>query len=105
GFGSKGKILPDVLDTLHIEEMLTYVGFDKVQYTLRGDSLVVRKDHPALQLDFSAVAKGHGVDAVAQYIEKKGIHQYMVEIGGEVRVGEKKPDNLVWTVGLSRPQE
>jgi FAD:protein FMN transferase len=105
GFGSKGRTLPDVLDTLHIEEMLTYIGFDKVQYVQRGDSLVVRKDHPALQLDFSAVAKGHGVDTVAKYLEAKGIYEYMVEIGGEVRVGKKKPGDQLWSVGLSRPQE
>ncbi len=105
GFGSKGRKMPDVLDTFYIQELLKFVGLHKIQFETRGDSFVVKKLYPEVQLDFSAVAKGHGVDALAAYLEGLGLQQYMIEIGGEVRVGKEKPGGIPWSVGLSLPKE
>ena len=56
-----------------------------------------------LLLDFSAVAKGYGVDRVAAYLERAGIASYLVEVGGELRGRGVKPDQLPWWVELERP--
>ena len=47
------------------------------------------KKDPRIMLDCSAIAKGFGVDAVARLLERKGIKNYMVDIGGEVVVRGK----------------
>ena len=44
----------------------------------------VAKDNPDIMLDCSAIAKGYGVDVIARLLDKKGIKNYMVNIGGEV---------------------
>ena len=58
----------------------------------------IKKALPSLALNLSAIAKGHGVDRVAMLLEARGVDDYLVEIGGEIRVaGEKKP-GVQWKV-------
>ena len=57
------------------------------------------------QMDFSAIAKGYGCDVVARLLESHDIHNYMVEIGGEVVVSglNAKGDN--WHIGITKPTD
>ena len=63
------------------------------------DSLIV----DSLMLDCSAIAKGFGVDAVARLLERKGIKNYMVDIGGEVVVRGKNSKMNAWRIGINKP--
>nr|WP_155454543.1 FAD:protein FMN transferase [Massilia eburnea] len=56
-----------------------------------------------VQLDLSAVAKGFGVDKLAQYLEGQGCANYLVEVGGELRGAGFKPDGQPWWVALEEP--
>ena len=56
-------------------------------------------------LDCSAIAKGYGVDAVGEYLESRGVKQYMVEIGGEVRVRGFNPNGVKWNIGITKPDD
>jgi thiamine biosynthesis lipoprotein len=60
------------------------------------------KSKPAY-LDLSGIAKGFGVDAVAEALNRHGISNYIIEIDGEVRASGSKPDGTKWVVGLQRP--
>ena len=55
------------------------------------------------QMDFSAIAKGYGCDAVARLLESKGIHNYMIEIGGEVVARGTNPNTQPWRIGITKP--
>ncbi|UTY58421.1 FAD:protein FMN transferase [Massilia sp. erpn] len=55
-----------------------------------------------VQLDLSAVAKGYGVDRLAEYLEAQGIRHYLVEVGGELRGAGVKPDGQPWWVALEQ---
>ena len=55
------------------------------------------------QMDFSAIAKGYGCDVVARLLESKGIHDYMVEIGGEVVVSGRNSKGDKWHIGITKP--
>ncbi len=65
----------------------------------------IRKKRKNLYLDFSSIAKGYGVDKVADFLESKGIANYLVEIGGELRAHGVKPDSSFWRVGVVNPNE
>lgn len=54
-------------------------------------------------LDLSAVAKGYGVDKVASYLSQQGIDNYMVEVGGELRVAGLSPRGGPWRIGIESP--
>jgi len=55
------------------------------------------------QLGFNASAQGLSVDYVADFLEHRGIRSYLVEIGGEMKVGAPKPDGSLWRVGVEAP--
>ena len=65
---------------------------------VRGEAekYFVRKKDKRIQVDFSAIAKGYGVDLVGMLVEEKGIENYMVEIGGEVRAKGKNEQGEWW---------
>ena len=79
GFGFKNEKLPS---DGKIDSLLQYVGMDKVQ--LEGVRLV--KLVEGVQIDASSIAKGLGVDLVAEFFDREGVQNYMIEIGGEIRV-------------------
>ena len=65
----------------------------------------IRKKSSEVYLDFSSIAKGYGVDKVGDFLESKGINDYLVEIGGELRAHGVKPDSALWRVGVVNPNE
>jgi thiamine biosynthesis lipoprotein len=56
-------------------------------------------------LDFNAIAQGYTVDVLASFLESKGINNYMVEVGGELRAKGTKLNDSSWTVGIEQPNE
>ena len=75
----------------------------RMQFDLQLDLPARRVRQPGgLQLDFSAVAKGYGVDRLAHYLDNQGIDHYLVEVGGELRGAGSKPDGQPWWVVLEQ---
>ncbi|WP_349352804.1 MULTISPECIES: FAD:protein FMN transferase [unclassified Flagellimonas] len=99
GFGPGEQI---ELDSLRVDSLLQYVGWEKVK--LNTDNTIT-KEHPSIRFDFNAVAKGYAIDRLGAMLDQKGIKNYLVEVGGEVLA---KGTNLVsgkqWTVGIDDPQ-
>jgi len=83
-----------------IEELLADVGFDQIE--IRPGALVKRR--ASVTLDLSSIAKGYGVDAVAEVIRGAGFPDFLVEIGGEVYGAGSRHDGRPWRVGINRPQ-
>ncbi len=69
--------------------------------TETGNSL--QKDIPGLYVDLSTIAKGWGVDVVANYLESIGIEDYMVEVGGEIRLKGVNRDGVGWRIAIEKP--
>jgi thiamine biosynthesis lipoprotein len=88
-------------DSAAIHGLLQYVGMDKV--TLSGKKII--KAHPNVMLDVNAIAQGYSVDLVSEYLESLGIKNYMVEIGGEVRVRGRNDKGNYWHIGIDKPVE
>ena len=102
GFGWEGR-QPEAPSTERIDSLLTLVGFDKLEVS--GTDSISISAPSGMKLDYSAVAKGYGVDAVARYLEGRGIDQYFVEIGGEARVKGNSERGEPWRVGINTPLE
>jgi len=82
------------------DSLLKLVGMEKVRMT---DGKVIKAD-PDIKLDFNAIAQGYSVDVVCDYLSSAGLKNYLVEIGGEVRVrGDKQ--GLPWRIGIDRPED
>ena len=83
-----------------IKTRLQAVGFDQIRIAASGR---VGKTNRAATLDLASIAKGYGVDAVADLIRESGYGQFLVEIGGEVVAEGVRKDGKPWMVGISRP--
>jgi len=75
------------------------VGLKKLH--LEGSQL--SKDIPDLYIDLSTTAKGYGVDVLAELIESNGITNYLVEIGGEMRLKGFKHTGELWAIAVEKP--
>lgn len=76
-------------------------GPDKL--TLHNTLPAIRKHRPDVFLDLSGIAKGYGVDRVAELMIAHGIEHYMVEIGGEVRVRGLNAQDTPWRIAIEKP--
>ena len=99
GFGRKG-VRNTVPDPDAIAECLDAVGMGYIDI-LPGNRLVKRR--AGLTLDLASIAKGYGVDAVADVLRQQGFTDFLVEIGGEVVAAGRRPDGNPWRVGINRP--
>lgn len=74
------------------------VGFDYI--VIDGNTVTKKAD---IYIDLSAIAKGYGVDRIAELLEARGFENYLVEIGGELRVRGHNDRDTPWTVAIETP--
>lgn len=95
GFSQKDSITPAIIDSLK-----TFVGYQKI----RIEEGKVIKDDPRLLLNCSAIAKGYACDVIARLLEREGVTNYMVEIGGEVTMRGVNDKGACWRIGITKPE-
>ncbi|WDE04442.1 FAD:protein FMN transferase [Thalassomonas viridans] len=98
GFGPEYRPETVPSDEL-LAETKAKTGLDKL--TLAEHKLA--KALPSLYVDLSTIAKGYGVDKVAELVEANGYQNYLVEIGGEMRLKGFKHNGSLWHVAIEKP--
>lgn len=81
------------------------IGLDKIVFRQpeNGTQATLTKKIDGVYVDLSAIAKGFGVDKLAQHLDALGIQNYLVEIGGELRGKGKNAQGEFWRVGIEQP--
>jgi thiamine biosynthesis lipoprotein len=98
GFGPNTS--SSIPDSVTIRKLVQCTGSSGLQ--LKGDSLV--KSIPCLAIDVNGIAQGYSVDVLASYLESSGINNYLIELGGEIRIkGRKQPGNEKMKIGIEAP--
>jgi thiamine biosynthesis lipoprotein len=97
GFANGAK--HDLPDSLAVSEMMPLIGMDKLRL---GRNRLIKK-RPGIQIDLNGIAQGYTVDLLAAHLEQKGVSNFLVELGGELRVEGKKSNGEDFTVGIERP--
>lgn len=85
-----------------VDSILSFVGYEKIQ--IGKDGQLKKADNRTI-LDASSIAKGYACDVVGKWLAKKGITNYMVEIGGEVTLHGYNPKGKPWHIGINTPEE
>ncbi|MEX0274876.1 MAG: FAD:protein FMN transferase [Flavobacteriaceae bacterium] len=99
GFGPGTRM---ELDSTRVDSLMQFVGFEKVR--LKHDN-TIDKRYPTVYFDFNAVAKGYAVDRLALVLDQKGLTDYLIEVGGELRArGTNLRKRKKWLVGIDDPQ-
>lgn len=99
GFGNTSR--PKTVPTPEaIAAAISKTGFRHIRV---HDGRAISKALPGLTLDLASIAKGYGVDAVAETLRREGFHDFLVEIGGEVVASGRRMDGKPWRVGINMP--
>lgn len=86
-----------------IDQTVRSIGIDKIILQKTNTQATLAKTYPDVYLDLSAIAKGFGVDKVAQHLEQSGVRNYLVEIGGELHGKGKNAAGEAWRIGIEQP--
>lgn len=86
---SKKKKIPS---SHQIQQTLRSVGYQKIMV----NDAYLSKSVPGLSIDCDGIAQGYSVDMIAALLEQKGIHDYQVELGGEVKANGLSLGNKRW---------
>jgi thiamine biosynthesis lipoprotein len=97
GFGPKKE--GSFPDSARIRELLKCVGMNGLSLK---DGVLNKKD-ACIQIDLNGIAQGYSVDVLADFMEKRGLKYYVVELGGELRVKGPKPDGKPMRIGIEGP--
>lgn len=84
-----------------IAQQLAVTGYDKL--AVRHDPPALRKTHPRVSVDLSAIAKGYAVDRLAKLLNEHKITDYLIEVGGELRAAGQHPERP-WRIAIERPE-
>ena len=72
--------------------------------TWRG-SPVVRFRDPGVEVDLGGIAKGYGVDAAVHALQRRGITQAIVNVGGDLYALGESEAGGPWRVGVRSPDD
>lgn len=98
GFGPGGR-RTEAPDEEHLRRAMDRVGYSRLSYA-RG---ALTKTQPDLHLDLGAIAKGYGVDRVAETLHALGFTDFLVEIGGDLYAAGFNAQGAPWRVGVDSP--
>ena len=88
-------------DSSEVDSVMKFVGSDKLSI----DGKVLTKVDDRVQLDVNAIAQGYSVDVVSELLERYLAKDYLVEIGGEIRVKGLNAEGQPWRLAIDSPQE
>ncbi len=94
GFAAKNREAKPNVDSL-----IQFVGFDK--FHLKDNHII--KTDSRLQIDLNSVAKGYVVDLIAEWLDRQGAENYIVEVGGEICAKGVNAKGIAWRVGVDTP--
>ncbi len=86
---------------LNLDSILQYVGHDKIAIK---DGKLIRKNK-GVTLNLNSVAQGYSVDLVAEYMKKRGVNNFLIELGGEIYCSGTKENGELWRVGIDKPTD
>lgn len=99
-FGSEARPR-EIPDDETLAERLAEIGPDSVELDVEG--LQARRLRDVF-VDLGGVAKGHGTDRVAAYLNRQGIEHYLVNLGGDLSVrGYRDAESQPWRIGIEAP--
>ena len=97
GFGTvKKEFFPD---SGAVEQKMKCVGFHKI--SIKGKRLT--KSDSCVKINLNAIAPGYTSDVIAEFLEKRKVNTYVVEVGGELRIKGVKPDGNLLSIGIEAP--
>jgi len=91
----------DIPEAQAIQETRAQVGWERLEFVPERGTLI---QPGGIYLDLSGIAKGWGVDVLAEHLIERGVGGFLVDIGGDLRTHGRRPDGRAWRVAIERPR-
>ncbi len=88
-------------DSINLDSIMPLIGHDKIRIE---DGRIVRAVE-GVNINLNSLAQGYSVDLVSNFLIKKSLSSFLVELGGEIYCRGKKPDGELWRVGVDSPND
>ncbi len=86
-----------------LHQAALHMNFDDVIIDITAQTVLIKDKE--LTLDVGAIAKGYAAQEVAKQMESAGMVGYLLNIGGNIKTVEKRPDGEKWTAGIENPNK
>ena len=87
---------------INIDSLMSFVGSRFIKDPFKDSTYWLPQGY---QIDVNGIAQGHTVDRIADFLTRRGIVNYLVEVGGEVICSGAKNSGDVWRIGIDMPTE
>jgi len=91
-----------VPDEKALRERLAKVDYRRVRTDPARFSVFLQD--PGMELDLGAIAKGYAADRASMVLRKKGNDNFLINAGGDLKVGGSKDRGIPWTLGIQHPR-
>lgn len=98
GFGADGR---ESLDSSRVDTLLLQTGYRRL--ILQPSGRILKAS--GMRIDVNAIAQGYSVDVIAEWFNKRGVSDYLIEVGGEMRARGVNLKGEPWVVGIDKPSE
>jgi FAD:protein FMN transferase len=99
GFGPGPRGAPPTTEQLN--ELVDRIGYTKL--LVRAEPPALKKTHPELEVDLNAIAPGYAADLIAALLQRANVLDYLIDIGGEIRIAGHKAEGVNWRVAIEQP--
>ena len=90
------EMTPEIVDS--IKQLVDY-------RKIKIENGKVVKENPNMTLDFNAVAQGYTTDMIGDFLISKNVHNFLVDVGGEILAKGCKPNGDLWKIGVEKPAD
>lgn len=102
GFGFRNR---EQVSQEKIDSIMAFVGMEKlhIRYDSTANASFLVREDPRMKVNFNAIAQGYTCDYICRELEKAGITDYLLEVGGEILCKGKNAKGKDWSVGIDKP--
>lgn len=94
-----GKNKPQHVDSLQVDSVRRYVGYG----VFTVNNFMLSKHYPEVRIDYNAIAPGFAADMLVELLSTKGINNFYINVGGEIKCSGVNQDSAHWLIGIEKP--
>ena len=88
-----------------LDEALSHVDWRGLRIWEEDGRAFAQLDDPKAAVDVGGIAKGWIADALCGLFERRGLENFLVNLGGNVAVRGEKPGGVAWNIGVQDPRD
>ena len=102
GFGPQESVSAELPSEAQITRLRQAVNGPRLETRMELPAL--RKLDATIRIDLNGIAPGYAVDKIASRLDALAVRNYLVDVGGEIRVRGRNREGARWRIALEQPE-